>query len=181
MYRNKMWNKKLVKKNRCERDTVYLKLLILTYLMSNWIKNVDVSKVEKDIGTYLVCSCCRANWNWRISSCAYENFVSLNIWIFSYCFRYLVSRQDWRLWIVEDLTAYLYLLFPLLALLFMVNFWNCPHAGKYYIQMWFVVIFIYYFRRGKKLIVYQCISFIQNLRKVSEFILSFTKTQKIPF
>ena len=73
----------------------------------------------------------------------------MNIWVFSFCCRYLVSRQDWHLWIVGDLTAYLYQLFPLSALLFMVNFWNYPHAGKYYVKVWFMIIFSY-LRRGKK-------------------------------
>lgn len=76
----------------------------------------------------------------------------MSLWTFGsflFVFRYLVSRQDWRLWIVGDPTAYLYQLSPLSALLSMVNFWNYPHAGKYYVKMWFMVILIYYLRRGK--------------------------------
>lgn len=103
----------------------------------------------------------------------------MNIWIFSFCFRYLVSRRDWRLWIVGDLTAYLYQLFPLSALLCMLNFWNYPHVGKY-VEMWFMVIFIYYLRREKLVesVLCQCVGFIQNLGKISEFILSFKETLK---
>lgn len=53
---------KLVKKEKgYERNNCIFKFLNSDLVNVKLKENVDVWEVEKDIGTYLVCSCCRAN------------------------------------------------------------------------------------------------------------------------